>query len=475
MRVFVTSVLLLIVVASLACGSEAVVSTQTPTVESSPTLVVAPTSTLVSMPTPASIPPTSTSVMLTGTPAQPTPTSSPAPTPTEIAATATPSPTPTSTPVPTPTEIAPTATPSPAPTSTPVPSTPTPIALPDITIASAEVTDEAIRADGTVTFRVSFSGFFGINPEVRFFVIVRGLDEFTSTQPFTRIDARQFGPSTFDGSLTLGPFDLQSPQTITIVADSADAVKEEREDNNSYELVLVPPTPVPVDQRSSLDRPDDSDLLQVHVMYVSSSDGRDRELDTNGKLATSIGAIDSWFTAKSGGLTFRWDTYNGELDITYLRLSADSLEIHRAGGGVNDFILNVVPDFSLLEQRKLYAVFYDGGTRDFCGVGGNLIATVFLSTGDCGSVQRLTHSSKVPGRVELVLIHELIHALGYPADCGPNVEEFHVVDSSLDLMDPFIDTDNPFLDLGEDDYFNHNNEDCPDLADSEYLINTLDS
>jgi hypothetical protein len=76
--------------------------------------------------------------------------------------------------------------------------------------------------------------------------------------------------------------------------------------------------------------------------------------------------------------------------------------------------------------------------------------------------------------------HEIVHLLGFAASCGNNptsAENFsHTGDFSNDLMwapdassTAYWDTDHMALDPGNDDYFQHDISNCPDLADSAFL------
>ena len=82
-----------------------------------------------------------------------------------------------------------------------------------------------------------------------------------------------------------------------------------------------------------------------------------------------------------------------------------------------------------------------------------------------------------PGFFEAGMLHEIMHTIGLVAECAPNHHlAGHVSDSSNDLMwagnEPWELP--PRLDIGNDDYFQHNNAGCLDLANSGF-INPLPS
>ena len=69
------------------------------------------------------------------------------------------------------------------------------------------------------------------------------------------------------------------------------------------------------------DMPDDISGRQVHVLYVVASNGVDRQFDTNGVISRSVASWQTWLRGQTGGRGIRLDTYQGELDITFMRLT----------------------------------------------------------------------------------------------------------------------------------------------------------
>ena len=77
-----------------------------------------------------------------------------------------------------------------------------------------------------------------------------------------------------------------------------------------------------------------------------------------------------------------------------------------------------------------------------------------------------------PGYLELAMVHEVMHALGFVPTCAPHhTRRGHVSDSPNDLMyagdAPWSPTT---LDVGRNDYFGAHIPGCPDLSDSPYLV-----
>jgi hypothetical protein len=136
--------------------------------------------------------------------------------------------------------------------------------------------------------------------------------------------------------------------------------------------------------RVTVDRPDDVAGAQVKIMYVLPSDGRDRQLDQNGALATSVESWARWIERASGGQRVRLDTYQGALDIAFYRLPRTDADITSFGLSAIIEIQSGIAAAGFAEPNKIYAVYYGyGGNNLFhCGQsarsGGRAIAGAFL-------------------------------------------------------------------------------------------------
>jgi len=142
--------------------------------------------------------------------------------------------------------------------------------------------------------------------------------------------------------------------------------------------------------------------------------------------------------------------------------------------------------------KKIELVFYGGTTVDICGnafrptgAPGQLIyrmGAVYINgsfkkdgqTYSCGSADAFFGTNfDLPGYFDFLGIHESLHAIGMVNECAPNYNpnsSGHVDDDKTDVMytgpDPWSPAE---LDVGNDDYFDHDNADCLDLADSVFL------
>lgn len=254
-------------------------------------------------------------------------------------------------------------------------------------------------------------------------------------------------------------------------------------------------SPVPGLPRSTVDRVDDTQLSQVHVMYVLPSDGIDRGLDTDGHLAGSMHAINAWLAANTPGREFRIDTYQGAVDVTFFQLDRTDA-IVRSGAEfpgpafVRDIIEKDMKAAGFDKPNTLYAVFYDGHSDWSCGGGafppklpGTVGAMYLLGLPDaavtCASQPLPGADPSAPWYFDFGMAHELIHTLGFVPACAPNQgSEAHVPEPS-DLMygggTDFWDLSHLVLDIGRDDYYQHSNAGCLDLDDSPFLKRSIDA
>lgn len=66
-----------------------------------------------------------------------------------------------------------------------------------------------------------------------------------------------------------------------------------------------PATPAPSPRRMA-DCAGDTDLPQIHLLYVLPSDGADLDLDKNGLIRASVESAQTWLEGESGGSRLRF-------------------------------------------------------------------------------------------------------------------------------------------------------------------------
>lgn len=207
------------------------------------------------------------------------------------------------------------------------------------------------------------------------------------------------------------------------------------------------------------DRRDELSGEQVHVFYVTSADGRDRELDLDGTITGEIRLAQEWFSEETSGRTVRFDTYGGSLDVTFVRLSGTNSDIVSAGEEGNQEIVEELKAMGFDESLKRHIVFYDGRAENgsgICGETSGPFAVLFLQECDRQFEGPLTGSVLTWWDV---ILHEFLHTVGLVDEDAPNhCRGGHACDAVdgdgvKDLMGFDQQFDAKVLDLGRDDYY----------------------
>ncbi len=230
--------------------------------------------------------------------------------------------------------------------------------------------------------------------------------------------------------------------------------------------------------RVTADRPDDRAGAQIHVLYVLPSDGVDDALDTNGTIAASVQNLQNWLKGQTGGNGMRLDTSGGELDVSFVRLSESDAQLAGRGLFLRDAIESGTRMAGFVDPEKVYAAYYGGSNTAACGGGAwpptlpGSLAALYLKATYAGGFRCYDPALSLNGLqlMDLAMLHETMHTLGFVATCAPHhTRSGHVSDSPTDLM---YAGDQPWtpqvLDVGRDDYFGANRQGCLDLTQSEY-------
>ncbi len=223
------------------------------------------------------------------------------------------------------------------------------------------------------------------------------------------------------------------------------------------------------DDRSTRDRPDDFEGPQIHAVYAVPSDREDRNLDRWGDVATSFEAIQNWL-AEEIGYRLKLDTYGGELDVSFLRVSFTHQEGDGQAGGLVHGLTDEIEAAMGLDPDKIYAIYYDGRQAGVCGSApfGGPGAAVYLSCSDA----TLGADPDEISTFEAVMVHELLHVFRAVDPCAPNhIPGSHVGDDPADLMytkQDRVQRPEAVIDRGRDDYFGHGRSDCLDTARSRW-------
>jgi hypothetical protein len=215
-----------------------------------------------------------------------------------------------------------------------------------------------------------------------------------------------------------------------------------------------------------VDRPDDVSGPQIHAIYVLPSDGADFSADTDGGIDLDISNWNDWLEKQTGGRTLRIDTYQGQADVSFVRLSETGAAAKANGGtALSAVITNAVIAAGFVDAGKRYAVYYGGPAATDVGGNGGPYA---------GSGYGILHGVNPPAaqagsRFAAGMLHEVIHSLGFVPSCAPHEAGGHVTDDQHDIMYAGGGNAPNVLDAGHDDYYGAHIPGCPDLSDSPYL------
>lgn len=237
-----------------------------------------------------------------------------------------------------------------------------------------------------------------------------------------------------------------------------------------------PATPVS-SPRATQDCPDDGDLPQIHLIYAIPSDGRDLELDKNGSIRASVESAQSWLAKESGGPRLRFDTCQGDLDVTFVHLPRTEQEYAAFGDEVSVQVEYDLWSAGFSAPNKIYAAYY-GGSLKKCGQGPqppDLPGNVVVLAPRTRHCREPFPASNPPTGWEFTLIHEVFHALGAVSPGAPNYccakkcAPGHVRQPQEDLMSAPKWKFPSRLDVDRDDYWGHSNVGRVDISQSAFL------
>lgn len=232
------------------------------------------------------------------------------------------------------------------------------------------------------------------------------------------------------------------------------------------------------------DMPDERAGPQVRFVYVIPSDGEDRLFDSNGKISNAISSIQHWLIGETGGKKLSVDSFQTSFDIGFVKLDKTDNEMRAYGINLRDELERILKSKGFTKEQTIYAVFYDGSNDHACGGGAypptlpGTVAAIYLkgtppNAPTCNS-NDLGTSDTIPGYLELAMLHEIIHTLGYVPSCSLHHHQAgHVSAPTNDLMyagNEAWAVPSLKLDIQNDDYYKHTISSCPDLEDSTYLV-----
>lgn len=235
--------------------------------------------------------------------------------------------------------------------------------------------------------------------------------------------------------------------------------------------------------RPETDQPDDSPTAQIHVVYALARNSLDAQRDVRGSIADQVEVAQAWLMAQVGR-RLRFDTYQGRLDVTLVRLTRTWEEVRTTG--LDRVMTEALFAAGLTAPHKYQVVFYEG-PRDNgdCGAyGGAGTRTVILlqrvdASGalvPCGYASFAARGDglRTPdgrGTLARSLLHEVFHGLGVVPACAPGHRDggpgnrAHLGAGS-DIMSAAPNSMTETLDSARTEYYGHRRSDCLDLARS---------
>jgi len=253
--------------------------------------------------------------------------------------------------------------------------------------------------------------------------------------------------------------------------------------------------------RQFKDSPDINSNYEFHAVYLLPCEQPDRKFDVNLNIQFSLKAVNKWFAIRAKGKKINFDKkLDNTIDVTFLRVNktmkwfvdSDKKENNEdVSVRIEKIILSNANIFNNFNKKK-FIVFFEGWEKrkslffNICGKSRyNGKVAIFFTNGkskqnvgknkkifSCVKNDTLNDSdNEIFGKSEGTILHEILHSLGAPPKCGKNLDPesiFHVIDHKEDIL--YKISGETYLDYNNDDYYNHNIKNCPDLSESNYLV-----
>ena len=182
-------------------------------------------------------------------------------------------------------------------------------------------------------------------------------------------------------------------------------------------LLSLTPNFAVANQDPGISLPDDKTGYQIQMVYVETSSSLGSNYDTNGQIEMWVSQAQSWIKNQTGKELI-FDTYQGKLDIAYLKFDGNISQ-------ENDEVL--VQAYRTLNPKtyfgKTLAFIVDQtfSQGNYCGWAGRgsdyaLIFPNFANT-NCGGFEQYTRVNNGLTFPAASLLHELIHSYGVRHVC----------------------------------------------------------
>ncbi|MDB5728848.1 MAG: hypothetical protein JWQ00_2053 [Noviherbaspirillum sp.] len=306
----------------------------------------------------------------------------------------------------------------------------------------------------------------------------------TSAASGTNLQATQTTSTAVSGASTSAPMNVQSSTNGTQVVNTA-APAAVVPGSATQTIVASAPAPQQPLNRSGVDQPDDLHGAQVHLVYAIPADGVDHAFDLSETIANTTGSYNNWLAQQTAGNRLKIDTYQGRLDVTFVRLPRSDAAYDAFGYNKRDVIEADMRAMRQVNPDKIYAVYYDGGNVNTCADAphppalAGQVAVLYMRGAvpgymPCQDNPYAAGPTAAPGYLDFTMLHEILHTMGAVDDRAPNaVLNGHVNTDPTDLMYAGPLPWNPsVLDSTKANYYNPNGlaGGLFNLANSLYLM-----
>jgi hypothetical protein len=174
----------------------------------------------------------------------------------------------------------------------------------------------------------------------------------------------------------------------------------------------APATAAPVTPRYyTSDQPDEISSPTIHFAYLLPVNATDKSKEWLSRIMLAANSANEYLKSEIN-YKFRFDTYKGAIDVTYLMLPNSDKNLDQFGDLKRNEIERELKVSGLLDPGKRYVIFYqgrDGVTPKRCadspGVGdsSSVVTVFYIEAGNCNSFfQNYAY-------LEQAVTHELIH------------------------------------------------------------------
>ena len=199
-------------------------------------------------------------------------------------------------------------------------------------------------------------------------------------------------------------------------------------------ILSLTPNFAVANQDPGISLPDDKTGYQIQMVYVETSSSLGSNYDTNGQIEQWVSQAQSWIKNQTGKELI-FDTYQGKLDIAYLKFDGN---IDQGNDEVLVQAYRTLNPNTYFGKTLAFVVDQTMSQEYMCGWAGRPsdYALIFPNLKDCGGYDRYTMLNNGLTYPAAALLHEMIHSYGVRHVCvnttdlmqgSPECEEAGVV------------------------------------------------